>query len=356
MAGLGRGGGRGGGVPGRGRAGRQSPGPHPVRCSRCGHRVARRGTWGRRHCDSGSSPPSGSTGRGPSQNWWLCSVLGDKGAPAVEWGLLSGPPAAQACAHGPSSGGHQLSQPPRDGAKASPLPHSLQGAASSSEWSPQLSSPSHSWGGSTQASFRQRWCPRGQCAWGAGGGVNPSPAPSPRAGPLTRASCRPPPAPGVGPRPGDLTGQPAAPEGHVVQGHGAPVGGISRGREGHLERAKSLSQGPDPPRWPHRPACPSHPEGTPDAASGHRQLLPVWAPGPCAPPQGQRLRTVGQLQPQLGHICSEGSGGSSGPRPPPGLWLCPPQDPCPPWGRLPISAPLVLGYLARVVGYGVRTS
>ena len=105
----------------RGRAGRAAvPRPHPVRCSRCGHHVARRGTWGRRHCDFGSSPLSGSTGRGPSQNWWLCSVLGDKGVPAVEWGLLPGPWAAQACAHGPSSGGHQLSQPPKDGAKGQP--------------------------------------------------------------------------------------------------------------------------------------------------------------------------------------------------------------------------------------------
>lgn len=185
MAGVGWGGWWGGG-PG---AGRGSPGPHPARCSTCGHRVARRGAWGCRHCGSGSSPLSGSTGRGPSQSRWLHSVLGGKGAPAVERGLLPGPPPPRPVLTAPAPADISCLSPQGMVPKASPRSHSLQRAASSSERSPQLSSPSHSWGCATQASFRQRWCPRGQCAWEAGGRVNPSPAPSPWAGPLTRASC-----------------------------------------------------------------------------------------------------------------------------------------------------------------------
>lgn len=88
------------------------------------------------------------------------------------------------------------------------------------------------------------------------------------------------------------------------------------------------------PRPPDHPA--SHPEVTPDAASGHQQLLPAWAPGPRALPQSQCLCTVGQLQPQLCHICSGGPGAAEAPgRPPPARWQWPAQAPCPPWGALP---------------------
>lgn len=69
------------------------------------------------------------------------------------------------------------------------------------------------------------------------------------------------------------------------------------------------------PRPPDHPA--SHPEVTPDAASGHQQLLPAWAPGPRALPQSQCLCTVGQLQPQLCHICSGGPGAAEAPGRPP---------------------------------------
>lgn len=84
---------------------------------------------------------------------------------------------------------------------------------------------------------------------------------------------------------------------------------------------------------------PSHPEVTLDAAGGHHQLLPAWDPGPRAPPQGQCLHTVGQLQPQLGHTCSGASQASQapGPLPLPGGCCALPQDPCPsrPGGALP---------------------
>lgn len=153
-------------------------------------------------------------------------------------------------------------------------PGSLQVGPSSSELSPQSSSWSHSCWASTQALFWQWCCPRGQRAWGSGeaGGQLITPAQDPGCrGSWGRGSSPSKPgasrqeAPAV-PLPArcvpiawGLTGQPTAREGHVVQRHSAPVGGISGGREGHLERAVSLGpkSGLSPSLLPHCPEPPS---------------------------------------------------------------------------------------------------
>lgn len=183
MAGVGWGGWWGGG-PG---AGRGSPGL----TLRAVPRVVTAlpyGAWGLPALRFGSSPEWFHRPRPISKSVVGHSVLGARG-PAVERGLLPGP-ATQACACGPSSGGHQLSQPCVLVPKASPRSHSLQRAASPSERSPQLSPPRHTAGGAPhKPRVPQRWCSQGQCALEAGGRVNPSPAPRPWAGPLTRASC-----------------------------------------------------------------------------------------------------------------------------------------------------------------------
>ena len=171
---------------------------------------------------------------------------------------------------------------------------SRQAGVSSSEPSPQLSSPSHSWWGSTQAMFPQWWYPRGQRAWGADVGegqpvtVTPRPRGPGQLGERLKAiwvlltHC----PPGVGPRHGGLlTGQPTAPEDHVVQGHGAPVGGISGGREGHLKRVGSsgLKSGLRPSLLPPHP---DHPQLTQKSP----RMRPVATTSSCQPgPQGPEL-------------------------------------------------------------------
>lgn len=82
--------------------------------------------------------------------------------------------------------------------------------------------------------------------------------------------------PRVGPWHGGLTGQPTAPEDHVVQGHSAPVCGISGGKEGHLKKVGSLGprSGLRPPSCPHPPDRPCPPPHSPGSHPGFGQWPP----------------------------------------------------------------------------------
>lgn len=87
-------------------------------------------------------------------------------------------------------------------------------------------------------------------------------------------------------RPGDLTGQPTAPEGHVVQGHSTPAGGVSGGREGHLKRARSLGSQAEL-----RPSSLPPPCDRPRLTLKSPWMRPVGTTSSCQPgTQGPELR------------------------------------------------------------------
>lgn len=166
-------------------AGRGSPGPHPARCSRCGHRVARQGAQGHRHCGSGSSPLSGSTGQGPSQNPWPRSVLGGEGALAAERGLLPGPPRRPGLCSRPWLWRTSAVSAP-EGWCQGPAPRPTHGRGPRPHPSGPRSCPPRrtAGGGPRRPRSGNGGAPGGSVPGGLGAGLTHH-----RAGPLTRASC-----------------------------------------------------------------------------------------------------------------------------------------------------------------------
>lgn len=157
----------------------------------------------------------------------------------------------------------------------------------------------------------------------------------------------------MGPGQGALTGQATAPEDHVVQGHSAPVGGISSGREGHLKRVGSLGHksGLRPSLLPPAPR-------PPQLTRKSSWIRPVATTSSCQPgPQGpefcHRVKVSALWVSSSRSSATSGTGGggsrgSSGPSASPSLLAVPcPRTLVPPMGcppRLCSSPPSFPGH------------